>query len=357
MKSRYWLLPVVALFLAWLGYDQKDQTITASKNIKPIESANPVVTDTHFGFSDHNEPTLKSAVKLQAKTPQHPIERLRFQAQKTQLQQALIEDFDNYKRYPPENRRFVSEAQDPLTQRYSIDERTTLNEEQSLGLTLWSNKKYYLQDDEVSIHAFIQDVDGNKLASDFSTEVIFNHKNIGQIALVDNEGDRHYTALIDLANSSLDISEPGIYKVLIHSKEHSITDAITFTVSKPDIQLTGSFRDKLTSDGNLVIEAEVDVEQSSRFYIQGSLYSSTNIAVGTTQVSQSFDKGRHWVELNFSGLMIQDAKENGPFVLKKLSLAKASMPMQRAPLEKPEYMTDAYTLDEFAVENQTSKTL
>ena len=46
--------------------------------------------------------------------------------------------------------------------------------------------------------------------------------------------------------------------------------------------------------------------------------------------------------------MIQDAQENGPYVLQQVSLAKVTMPMQRAPLLENQYTTSSYRLEEFA---------
>jgi hypothetical protein len=46
--------------------------------------------------------------------------------------------------------------------------------------------------------------------------------------------------------------------------------------------------------------------------------------------------------------MIQDAKETGPYVLKQISVAKVTMPMQRAPLVQPDFHTDSYALSELA---------
>ena len=91
----------------------------------------------------------------------------------------------------------------------------------------------------------------------------------------------------------------------------------------------------------------MNVSANSHFYIQASLYSSTNVAIGITQFSQQLTTGSHWVPLSFSGLMIQDANEAGPYVLKNVSVAKVTMPMQRGPLVEPDFQTDSYALDEF----------
>ena len=67
-----------------------------------------------------------------------------------------------------------------------------------------------------------------------------------------------------------------------------------------------------------------------------------------TQFTTSLDKGRHWVPLEFYGLMLHDAQVDGPYLLKNLALARVTMPMQRAPLTHPEYFTQAYQRTQFS---------
>jgi hypothetical protein len=81
--------------------------------------------------------------------------------------------------------------------------------------------------------------------------------------------------------------------------------------------------------------------------MQGSLYSETQVAIGVAQLSTQLTPGLHWLTLSFSGLMIKDAQENGPYVLKHVSLAKVTIPMMRTPLIEPAFSTNSYRLDEF----------
>jgi hypothetical protein len=130
--------------------------------------------------------------------------------------------------------------------------------------------------------------------------------------------------------------------------KNDITDAITFTLSQPDIELTGNYKEFINSNGDLIIEAQVKINANAHFYIQASLYSSGSIPIGVTQLSQPLTKGKHWLPLSFSGLMIQDSEESGPYVLKQVSVAKVTMPMQRGPLLEPNFITESYGLSEFS---------
>jgi len=348
MKLKYLPFPFAMILITWFVISQESEVAIpeATPQVLKVAPAEPLVWDNQEDNLD--KVTLVKAVQRNSDETLNPIERIRKMSNKTELQVALLDDHDNFTRYPPENRRITSAAQDPITQRYAIDERTTLNEDQSVGLTVWSDKKFYLEDDTVIVHAFIQDAEGKKITTEFQTEIISDLGKHGALKLIDDNNDQIYTAQLKLSDSSRNIDKPGIYKVLIQNKEHEILDGITFTLSKPDIALTYNFREKITASGDLLIEAEVDVSQNNRFYIQASLYSSTHVPVGVTQSTQELTSGKHWIPLQFAGLMIQDAQENGPYVLQQVSLAKVTMPMQRAPLVNPGFQTDAYRLDEFS---------
>ncbi|GLQ31549.1 DUF4785 family immunoglobulin-like domain-containing protein [Litoribrevibacter albus] len=349
MKPKYLLLPLIMMLMAWFAISNESTLVLPADadNTPSTEATTPIWDETVF-----NETTAKPATaKTEKKKPEEslsPIDRIKALTEKSDLQLALLDDHDNYTRYPPENRRFTSPNQDPITQRYAPDERTTLSEDKNFGLTIWSDKKYYLNTDQVNIFAYVTDGEGKKIKANFSADIEAFRQRIGKLELADEDQDFTYQATINLADSSSSISEPGIYKVVIQDEAHEILDALTFTLSQPDIELTGEYRDKITSKGDLLIEAEVKVAQTNKFYIQASLYSSTNVPVGVTQQTKELSSGTHWIPLEFAGLMVRDSQESGPYVLQQLSLAKVTMPMQRAPVEQPGYQTDAYALDEFS---------
>jgi hypothetical protein len=311
----------------------KDKASENSQSIMNVKHKNAVALSKPHG-ENHND---------------NPIERFRSQIDKSDLKTNLVKEYDKFKRYPPENNAFETEAQDPVTQRYAVDERTTLNEDKNMGLTIWSNEKYYLLNDSVNIYAYIQDAEGTKIPTSFITTAYFDeNQSIGDIALTDDNNDGVYEGQLELTQQNTLSKGPGIYKVRIQDIKNKLTDSLTFTLSQPDISLTGNYKEGIDQNGNLVIDAEVSIGSNNNFYIQASLYSSTQVAIGVTQFSQQLTKGNHWIPLSFSGLMIQDAQESGPYVLKKVSVAKVTMPMQRAPLIEPDFHTDSYALSEFS---------
>ena len=278
----------------------------------------------------------------------NPIERIRAIQNKTELHQALLEDHQQFTRYPAYNQRFESEAADPVLARYAVDERSTDNPEDHTSLTIWSDKKYYLKGEQANIYASLRDQEGVPLRTQFMAQVIYNeNKNLQSIALQDTNQDGIYEYSLPLSSDNGPAWQAGVYKVLIINNTNKVTDALTFIISQPDIELSGEFRDSVSTKGELIIEAQVQVASENRYYVQASLYSANQLAIGATQQSLQLAPGKHWVKLAFDGTLIRDAGESAPFLLKHISLAKVALPIQRAPMIDAEYFTRDYPLATF----------
>ena len=282
------------------------------------------------------------------------INRIQAIQNKTELHQSLIEDNEKFTRYPEYNQVFSTPENDPIVQRYEIDERTTQNKDDTSSLTIWSDKKYYLQGDQATIFASLRDAEGRPIPTQFIGQLIYNEKiSLQTVEFTDKNQDGIYEYSIPLNINAEQKLEAGLYKVLIINNTNKVSDALTFILSKPEIELTGNFQDYLSAKGELLIKAEVTVSEKNRFYFQASLYSANQIPIGSTQVAIELLPGKHWVTLPFDGSMIKDVGESGPFMLKHLSLAKVTLPMQRAPMLQPEYFTKDYALNQFNSNQQT----
>lgn len=299
----------------------------------PIDTTEPSATD----LSGRNLETPKS------NRPFNPIEQIRAIQNKTDFQESLVNEHDVFQRYPGHNRSFASSDKDPILARYESFERTSYSDDDSRALTIWSDKKYYLAGQTSRVFAVLRNGEGDVVATQFAGQLIFNEQqNLGPIEFHFDEG---------LAYSEIILTEDmpaGVYKVLIANQDNDLADALTFTLSKPEASLTGEFRDSLTETGNLKIEVEVEIKQNQRYYLEASLYSSTNDAIGTSQTAQDLKPGKHWLPLEFHGLLIRDAGEPGPYVIKHIALAKVAVPIQRAPLRPIEHTTAGYQLEQFS---------
>jgi len=286
-----------------------------------------------------------------------PIERIRAIQNKTELHQALLDDHQQFTRYPAYNQRFESEDSDPVMARYAVDERSTENPEDGSQLTIWSDKKYYLKGDQAKLYATLRDQEGRPIQTQFMAQVIYNEQtNLQTFSFEDTNQDGLYEYALNLNGENGQSWQAGVYKVLIVNKANPVSDALTFIISQPDIELTGQFRDTVSSKGELIIEAEVRVDRENRYYLQASLYSANQIAIGATQQSLQLPPGKHWVKLAFDAALIKDSGESSPFLLKHLSLAKVSLPIQRAPIIETEYFTREYPEELFQAADQTKTT-
>lgn len=278
-----------------------------------------------------------------------PIDRIRAIQDKTALHQSLLKDHAEHHRYPAHNRRFNSTAADPVLRHYGMDQRVTMSDDGQYALSVASDQKYYLPSQEVTLLARLQDAHGKALAGNFAGQLIHNeHRNLGFLSFEDADQDGRYESRFSLARFEGQALPPGLYKVLIVEQNSDLVDAVAFVVSEPVIQATGEFRDALTPQGHLRIEVEVHVQARHRFYAQASLYGQADTPIGTTQFSDTLAPGKHWIPLDFYGLMVRDSGESGPYYLKHLSLAKVGVPMERMPLHTLAYQTQSYGLDQFA---------
>jgi hypothetical protein len=117
-----------------------------------------------------------------------------------------------------------------------------------------------------------------------------------------------------------------------------------FLYSNPSARLTGRYRDAVRN-GNLVVSAEVEVKESGRFHLSGTLYSMAGEPIGTAQAAANLEPGRQWIRLSFYGLMFHDRKVVGPYRLGTLALSTSSrMPNALNDLVENAHVTRAYNL-------------
>lgn len=359
-KKKYSLIFVISAFIIglpvfFLSQAEETQSLSAQADEILLDLTSSNTTESVQALNSAPAPAagVKSSITTSAELVadvayQSPIDRIKAIQNKTELHQALIDDNEKFIRYPEYNKLITDAEKDPTAQRYEVDERTTQNSEDETSLTIWTDKKYYLPGDQATIFASLRDIEGKPVSTQFIGQLIYNEKlNLQTINFSDNNQDGIYESSLPLTTSSEQKFEAGLYKVLIVNNTSKITDAVTFILSKPEIELTGNFRDHVSNKGALLVQAEVTVTALNRFYFQASLYSANKLPIGSTQQAIELSPGKHWITLPFDGAMIRDVGESGPFLLKNLSLAKVTLPMQRAPLIHPEYFTKDYSLDQF----------
>jgi len=341
------VLAITSVFLM----NGNNESTTHSNELSQIAKVLPLIKpDFAEKVSIKNSLPPKPALitRKEATPPLSYIDTIKASSEKSSFQEALLKDHQLQSKYPDYNQGIASIEQDPIERRYELDERTTQNEAGDHQLTIWTDQKYYLHGDEVIVFASLEDLRGVRLNTEFLGQLVYNEsQSLQQFKFHDADQDGIYEYRLTLDQDSDPVLLAGLYKVLIVNSTNEMVDAASFTLSQPEVQLTGEYRDLISPNGDLLIQAEVDVAAKNRFYFQAALYSSTNDPIGTTQISGDLLPGRHWIDLAFDGLMIRDAEEPGPYLLKSISLAKVAFPIQRAPLIYPEFYTQGYSVDQF----------
>jgi len=348
---------VFALTVVVIGYF----ILTSQTNVdvKHLEKAHQKTNVSHHSNDSGNGIPTQTPLPIVGALPNqssasdrdhtpNAIDRIKSITEKNDFQRSLVAEHEKQKRYLPQNRILESEGQDPITQRYAVDERTTVNEDKTAGLTVWAEEKYYLQGETVRFYAKLYDAENQPLQDQLTAQFRLGNHLMVDIPMTSSENESGYIYQGSLSLGELNITEPGIYKIMIQSPAQKIEDGITFTLSKPDIELTNEFKDSINSDKELEIAVQVSTSSKNRYYIQGSLYGIDGAAIATSQASLDLDVGTHWVTLTYSGNLFKDANQAGPYQLKKMSLAKVTMPMQRTPLIETDFQTDSYSLAEFS---------
>ena len=206
-----------------------------------------------------------------------------------------------------------------------------------------------MRGDLVTVNAYVSDEKGTRIRSNMAAQLIFDEtQSVQALEFQDKDQDGIYelSFIADEINEKALLA--GIYKVLIVSDTSELLDSIAFVLADPEAKFTGHYRDSLTPEGDLMVEAEVDVSRADRFYFQASLYTELGDPIGGNQMTLNLKKGKSWVPFKFYGLMIRDSNVEGPYLLKNISLARVTMPMQRAPLIHPGYFTEHYALSKFS---------
>lgn len=118
--------------------------------------------------------------------------------------------------------------------------------------------------------------------------------------------------------------------------------------SHPGAVLTGRYRDELR-DGHLQVLAEVEVRAEGRYQLAGSLAKPAGRAFAYAQTAEWLSPGRHWLVLDYPGLLFHKALAAGAFSLAAVTLTSAQgMPNALGPVLEQVHQTRSYRLAQFS---------
>jgi hypothetical protein len=136
-------------------------------------------------------------------------------------------------------------------------------------------------------------------------------------------------------------------RAVTHGGEERLA-ATSFLYSAPWSELTGRFRDGL-ADGNLVVEAEIDVARAGRFHLEATLYSRDGSrALAWAQGATELEPGVHWIALPYYGLILREQGLDGPYLVRYAALSTTGqIPNAKNRVLEDAHLTGAYTATAF----------
>lgn len=205
-------------------------------------------------------------------------------------------------------------------------------------------------------YAHLQNGEEKVFANDIRARVTLGDVLVAEAIMVDDgtsadevAGDGIYTAQFEVVDKSAEPNNRFAVDILASTDEgEERTIRLTTSYSHPRARLTGEFRDQVVA-GNLQLQAEVEVFQAGRFFVQGSVYNAEGQAVGWAHTVAELRPGRHMIDLTLDGSILQAKGLMGPYVLRYLSLSDTTrMPNAWNHVLESTYQTKAYPIEEFS---------
>lgn len=261
-------------------------------------------------------PAVAAFAQAPAATPQP--EPLAFDAARDYLEKS---------RYPEHSKVLQAGTPDPLRAERSTSPITVKSLDlPGAALSVWSEDVTYLPGERMSFFAVADGFAPAGITGEVKDATGHIH---GSLVFHDDgadadqvAGDGVYTARF-VPTKALVPELATAYQVTVfatRAEGESLTATTGFVLSNPWAELAGEYRHRLV-DGNLVIEAKVDVRREGRFHLSGVLHTMDGEPVGTAQAAKVLEPGEHWLPLEFYGLMFHDRGVRGAVKLGSLALS------------------------------------
>jgi hypothetical protein len=277
------------------------------------------------------------------------------QVEAGKLARETAKEYRELARYPESSRAVKKGEADPVREKRQPTRQSRRgNDANDPTLSVWASKVSYEKGQSVDLYASLEDRGKAVAPADkIVGEIVDAYGSVlAQVGYSDDgrgadqrAGDGVYSGRLDA--SALAATAPYMVRVQTRLADGDLLEAAGgFLVSAPASRLTGRYRDSLR-DGNLVIAAEVEVAESGRFHLAGTLYSAAGEPIGYAQAAANLEPGRQWIELSYYGLMFHDRQAAGPYKLGSLALSTTTrMPNALNDLVENAYTTRPYRLQQ-----------
>lgn len=254
-------------------------------------------------------------------------------------------DYLEKARYPEHSKALPAGAMDPLREERRVQPITVRARDKSgASLSVWSTELSYLSGQAPVLRAVAAGFQPTGLTGEIADasgrvygRLVFHDDGVSPDRVA---GDGVYSAR-HVPDKALRIDLARAFRVTVDAGRvdaEPLSATTGFVISNPWAELTGAYRHAVR-DGNLVIEAEVDVRREGRFHLSGVLHTVAGEPVGTAQTARRLERGSHWLPLEFFGLIFHDRQVRGPVKLGSVALSTTGgMPNALNPLVEDAYM-------------------
>lgn len=218
-------------------------------------------------------------------------------------------------------------------------------------------KTVYLMGEAPTVNAELVDLSGAKISGRLEAALIDEKRQtLARIVLEDNgkngdaiPGDGIFSGNFSESKSSE--FPPGSYSVIVNASEFFGTKVANvstgFMYSDPKVRVIGGKSDSIQA-GSLHIDVQLSVQTKGRFYIEGTLYDQKGTAVGIAHNAEILTPGLNLIGLSFYGLIINELKSDGPYMLKHVNVSLSDqMPLMKTGLIQLNYLTLPYSYRSF----------
>jgi hypothetical protein len=146
----------------------------------------------------------------------------------------------------------------------------------------------------------------------------------------------------------------GEYQVLVQAeslKGAALTATTSFVYSVQIAHLTGNYRDSIV-EGNLHLEAEVEVEEAASFRVESTLVTTKDAKmISYGYADAALEPGTHWVPMIHYGLIFHEMKAPGPYSVWSVMLSTLGGDVaQESDVVPNAHTTKAYAIEDFGDE-------
>ena len=277
-----------------------------------------------------------------------------------EARQTVIDHFKIMARYPDHSMPIFAGNDTILNNDRVIksEAKSAQNGASPFTLTVTTSKSFYQFPESPIIYAEVKDSTNKTIAGKFSAKLLFDvNQEIGTFELNDLgqgvdqvAGDGIYSGSPDFG-SKPNRNYIGNHTVVVQASHLAGNTEIRTTTGYgwADVggKLTGRFKD--SSDGKyLTLQSEIQVSTPGTYYMQASLYTKEGKALAWADYAMELKPGTHWFPLKFYGLILNEQKEDGPYTVRSIFLARTQIvPMMKGPLLENAHHTAPYKASQF----------